>query len=61
MEKNFPKCSFDSFVGVSHLTHGGRSCSWALYRFAVEVYVDTLRKRWAEYDEMCGEMCGEMC
>jgi len=21
-----------SFVGVAHLTHGGRSCSWALYR-----------------------------
>jgi len=21
-----------SFVGVAHLTRGGRSCSWALYR-----------------------------
>jgi len=23
-----------SFVGVAHLTRGGRSCSWALYRFS---------------------------
>ena len=22
-----------SFVGVAHLTHGGRSCSWAFYRW----------------------------
>jgi len=45
-EKDFPKGTFDlkgpelnvligdkiSFVGVAHLTRGGRSCSWALYR-----------------------------
>jgi len=45
-KKDFPKGTFDlkgaklnvlicdkiSFVGVAHLTRGGRSCSWALYR-----------------------------
>jgi len=27
-----------SFVGVAHLTRGGRSCAWALYRSVVDVY-----------------------
>jgi len=45
-DKDFPKGTFDlkepelnvpirdkiSFVGVAHLTRGGRSCSWALCR-----------------------------
>jgi len=59
-EKNFPKCSFDSFVGVAHLTCGGRSCSWALHRFAATVYVDaytTEKVGWI--CDMCSVMCAQ--
>ena len=55
--KDFPKGMFDSkgpklnvlirdkisFVGVAHLTHGGRSCSWALYhRYKNELHRDNI-------------------
>jgi len=26
-----------SFVGVAHLTRGGGSCSWALYRLTIHI------------------------
>jgi len=60
-EKDFPEGTLDlkgtklnvlirdkiSFVGVAHLTSGGRSCSWALYHFPMPNCGILQRQYWA--------------